>query len=107
MKTKSLRKLLNSYGSTNMACSALDFGITIPTYDFLCTKMNHIAAFGISLMLFATMLCILISSLNKVLIRTYNEKLSKDAYDLASQLRGNSNVDTDVLKDLLTEVRNK
>lgn len=107
MKTKSLRKLLNSYGSTNMMCSALCFGISIPVYDWLCTKMHHVAAFGISLMLFATVLCIMISSLNKVLIRAYNEKLSKDAYELASQLKGNKNVDTDVLKELLTEVRNK
>lgn len=107
MKTKSLRKLLNSYGATVTFASAISIGIILPVYNFFCTKTNRYIGIALTILLFTMLMNVIIINLNKGLIRAYNEKLAKDANELAAQLRGNKNVDTDVLKDLLTEVRNK
>lgn len=107
MKTKSLRKLLNSYGTTISCVSLISMGFMLPIHDLLCTKTNSYVAAGITILLLAIILNIVVTKLNKDLVEAYNEKLAKDAYDLTLQLRGNKNVDTDVLKDLLEEIRNK
>ena len=107
MKTKSLRKLLNAYGTTIACVSMISIGIMLPIYDLLCTKTNSYVAAGITILLLAIIMNIVITKMNKALVKAYNEKLAKDAHELTLQLRGNKNVDTDVLKDLLEEIRNK
>ena len=107
MKTKSLRKILCRYGTTMAACAGLCFGITMPIHDYVCTKTNRLIGFSVSLVIFALLISVILWVLNKTLISAYNEKLSQDAYNLAVQLKGNSNVDTDVLKELLIEIRVK
>ena len=107
MKTKSLRKLLNSYGATISCISIISVGFILPIYHLLCTKTNVYVGSGVTCLLFAIIMNIAITKMNKALVNAYNEKLAKDAHELALQLRGNKNVDTDVLKDLLEETRNK
>ena len=107
MKTKSLRKLLNSYGATISCVSLISMGFMLPIHDLLCTKTNSYIGTGITILVLTIILNIVVTKLNKDLVKAYNEKLAKDAYDLTLQLRGDKNVDTDVLKDLLEEIRNK
>ena len=107
MKTKSLRKLLNSYGATISCINLISMGLMLPIHDLLCTKTNSYIGTGITILVFAIILNIVVTKMNKGLVKSYNEKLAKDAHELASQLRGEKNVDTDVLKDLLEEVKNK
>ena len=107
MKTKSLRKLINSYGATISCINLISMGLMLPIHDLLCTKTNSYIGTGITILVFAIILNIVVTKMNKGLVKSYNEKLAKDAHELASQLRGEKNVDTDVLKDLLEEVKNK
>ena len=74
-------------------------------YELLRTRSNSLVALGCITLLGTVMLYLFTTRLNKALLRVYNKRLSEDASSLAQQLKGNKNVDTDVLKDLLTEVR--
>ena len=98
MKTKSLRKLLNSYGTTISCVSLISMGFMLPIHDLLCTKTNSYIGTGMTFLVLTIILNIVVTKLNKDLVEAYNEKLAKDAYDLTLQLRGDKNVDTDVLR---------
>ena len=73
--------------------------------ELIRTRTNWLIALGCSTLIGAVMLYLFTTKLNKALLRVYNRRLSEDASSLAQQLKGNKNVDTDVLKDILTEVR--
>ena len=106
MKTKSLRKLLSEYGATSMVYSMFGITIAFVIEHLLCICMPKLPACTIAL--FAALICmsVIIKRLNNLLIRKYNNRLVRDAYDLAEQINGYKNVDNDVLKELLKEVRN-
>jgi len=70
----------------------------LPIHDLLCTKTNSYIGTGMTFLVLTIILNIVVTKLNKDLVEAYNEKLAKDAYDLTLQLRGDKNVDTDVLR---------
>lgn len=105
MKVKSLRRLLSRYCTLLTALCLFTLLICLLANELLRTRSNSLIAIGCTTLLGTTLLYLFTSKLNKALIRVYNRRLSDYARDLSRQLKGEQNVDTDVLKDILTEIR--
>ena len=106
MKTKSLRKLLTGYGATSLSYCMFSITIAFVLEHILRIFMPDLPACAISMVAALTVIIVLIKRLNNATVREYNKQLAQDAYDLTEQLKHNKNIDRDVLKDLLTEIRN-
>ncbi len=105
MKVKSLRKLLNAYSTILSVTGVLSLIAMLPVYELFRTRSNSLTAMGLSALMLTVILYLISSLLNKALIKEYNVRLSQDAHELAQQLKGSKYVDTDVLKEILVEMR--